>query len=145
MLYLLFFLVLCTPFQGHAEVYKWIDEQGQTHYGERPAGGDATAVKIQDTPTADTAMQKQNEERDKMLKIYEEERNIKNEEKRKADEENRKRAEQCRVAENELKDMQQGGAMYYDLDDKGERRYLSDAEISRRIKELEAQYNQYCK
>ena len=136
---------MCMPFQGHAEVYKWIDEQGQTHYEERPAGGDATAVKIQDIPKADTSLQKQNEERDKMLKIYEEERNIKNEEKRKADEENRKRAEQCLVAGNELKDLQQGGAMYYDLDDKGERRYLSDAEISKRINELEAQFNEHCK
>jgi len=50
-----------------------------------------------------------------------------------------------KLAENEIKDMQQEGMSYYDLDEKGERKYLSDAELAKRIKKLQEQYNQQCK
>jgi len=133
------------PFQGYAEVYKWVDEQGQTHYGEKPPTANSTEVKIQDTPGADESVLKRNEESDKLLKVYEEERNIRNEEKQKAEEEERKRAEECMIAENDLRDMQQQGLAYYELDDKGKRKYLSDTELKQRIKELQEQYNLHCK
>ena len=142
---ILLFLLICLPFQGFAEVYKWIDEQGQTHYGENPPAENASEIKIQDAPGTDNSMQKQNAERDKMLKVYEEERNIRNEEKRITEEENRKKKDKCLVIEIELKKMQRGGALYYDIDEKGERRYLSDAEQARHVKQLQEQYNLYCK
>ena len=144
-LYLLLLLGMCIPFHGYAEVYKWVDEHGQTHYGEKPPEGEATEIKIQDTPGADASMHKQYEERDKLLKIYEEERNIKEEEKRKAEEQARKQAEKCREVENELKDIHQGHVVYYTTDDKGERRYLSDAELDQRARKFQEQYNQHCK
>jgi len=144
-LYILLIFLIYMPFQGSAEVYKWVDEQGQMHYGEKPPAANATEVKIQDAPGADESVLKRNEESDKLLKVYEEERNIRNEEKQKAEEEERKRAEKCMIAENELKDMQQGGAIYYDIDDKGRRKYLSDTELKQRTKELQEQYNLHCK
>ncbi|MGH8119351.1 MAG: DUF4124 domain-containing protein [Gammaproteobacteria bacterium] len=138
-------LLFCASFQGFAEVYKWVDANGQTHYGEKPGAGDATVIEIQDVPTADTGIQQQNEEREKLLKVYEEERNTRNEEKRRADEESRKIREKCLVAENELKDLQQGGLKFYDIDEKGERKYLSDKELDQRIQTLKEQYNRHCK
>lgn len=138
-------LFICIPFHGYAEVYKWVDEHGQTHYEEQPSAANATEVKIQDIPQSDMSLQKRNEESDKLLKVYEEERNIKNEEKQKAEEEEKKQAKKCMTVENELKDMQQGGTLYYNIDDKGERKYLSDMELTQRIKELQEQYNLHCK
>jgi len=143
--YVLLILLLGISIQGSAEVYKWVDANGQTHYGEKPDGGNATKVQIQDAPKADPGVQQQNEEREKMLKVYEEERNTRNEEKLKAEEEARKNKEKCLVVENELKDMQQGGLMYYDIDEKGERQYLSEAEREQRIRNLQEQYDQHCK
>lgn len=144
-LYILLIFLIYFPFQGSAEVYKWIDENGQTHYGEKPPSTNASEVKIKDAPNADVSVQKRNEESDKLLKVYEEERNIKNEEKLKTEEEERKQNEKCVIAENEIKDMQQEGIAYYDLDDKGERKFLSDTELDQRIKKLQEQYNQQCK
>lgn len=38
---------------AHAEIYKWVDEKGQTHYGERkPGAAPASTVKIQPSPPA---------------------------------------------------------------------------------------------
>ena len=144
-LYILLIFLIYTPFPGSAEVYKWVDEHGQTHYGEKPPAANAAEVKIQDAPGVDESVQKRNEESDKLLKVYEEERNIRNEEKQKAEEEERKRAEECMIAENDLRDMQQQGLAYYELDDKGKRKYLSDTELKQRIKELQEQYNLHCK
>ena len=144
-LYILLIFLIYTPFPGSAEVYKWVDEHGQTHYGEKPPAANAAEVKIQDAPGVDESVQKRNEESEKLLKVYEEERQIKAEERLKAEEEEKKKTEKCRIAENKLKDMQQEGLSYYVLDDKGERKFLSDAELKQRIKELQEQYNLHCK
>lgn len=142
---ILLLLLICIPFQGYAEVYKWVDEQGQMHYGEEPPAANATEVKIQQVPQSDLSVQKRNEESDKLLKVYEEERNIKKEEKQKAEEEEKKRAEECRAAKDELQDMQQPGLSYYEHDDQGRRKYLSGTELKQRIKKLQEQYNLHCK
>lgn len=43
---------LLTPL-AHAEIYKWVDEKGQTHYGERkPGTAPAATVKIQPSTAA---------------------------------------------------------------------------------------------
>lgn len=142
----LFFLNLLVAIFYHAgvsaEAYKWKDENGQTHYGEKPESAGAAEVHIQGNPPVDADVRQRNEEREKMLKVYDEERNIRQDEKHKADEKVRKKMEKCHIAENALKDMQQG--RIYDIDEKGERRYLSDTELARRVQKLQEQYRQHC-
>lgn len=42
---------LLLPSAGHAEIYKWIDAKGQTHYSERKAdAGDARTVEVKPAP-----------------------------------------------------------------------------------------------
>lgn len=130
---------------ANAEVYKWVDEHGQTHYSERPPDGSATEIKIKEPQNVDKALEKNMEERDKMLKIYEEERNLKKEEKLKAEAEAEKMKRKCMEVKNDLADMQQAGIVYYVLDEKGERIYLSEEEMTKRRAKLQAQYNEYCK
>lgn len=33
------FLLLCFPLLAHAQIYKWVDENGRVQYGERPPPG----------------------------------------------------------------------------------------------------------
>ena len=42
-------LLVQTP--SFAGVYKWVDENGQVHYGEQPVGADAEKVKIRQNET----------------------------------------------------------------------------------------------
>jgi hypothetical protein len=142
---ILLILLLDMPASGHAEVYKWIDEQGQTHYEEKPLAANATELKIKQAPQADPSLQKRYEESDKLLNVYEEERKIREEEKQKAEAAEQKREQQCLVAKNEIEDMQQAGLSYYELDDKGERKTLSRTEREQRLKQLQEQYDLHCK
>jgi hypothetical protein len=42
---------LLLPSAGHAEIYKWVDVQGQTHYSERKAdAGNARTVEVKPAP-----------------------------------------------------------------------------------------------
>ncbi len=132
------------PLIATAEVYKWVDEHGHTHYGEKPPVADAQKIQIREV-TVDESIEIHNQQREKLLRIYEEERNLKKEEKIKAEKLKAEKEQHCQNLENELKNYQQGGYVYYGLDDKGERKYLSEAELSAHIKKLQADYDQYCK
>lgn len=137
--------LLLFPLITTAEVYKWVDEQGRTHYGEKPPVEDASRIEIREAPKVDDPLNQQSVDQQKLLQIYEEERNLKKEEKLKADQKKAERAKQCQILAGDLSDLQQGGMVFYDLDEKGERKYFSDAELSDHIKKLQADYDKYCK
>lgn len=132
------------PLIATAEVYKWVDEHGHTHYGEKPPVADAQKIQIREV-TIDETIEIHNQQREKLLQIYEEERNLKQEEKVKAEKLKAEKEQHCQNLENELKNYQQGGYVYYDLDEKGERKYLSETELSAHIKKLQTDYDKYCK
>jgi Domain of unknown function (DUF4124) len=50
-------LALCVALCVHAEVYKWVDEKGQTQYGETPPAGAAT-TRMKVPPPPDTPSEK---------------------------------------------------------------------------------------
>lgn len=54
---------------AHAEVYKWVDEKGQTHYGERkPGTAPAAKVKIQPSAAFPAAPPAQGEKTENWLR-----------------------------------------------------------------------------
>lgn len=137
--------LVLVPLIAIAEVYKWVDEHGHTHYGEKPPVEDASKIEIKEAPTVDDALKQQSIDQEKLLQIYEEERSLKKEEKLKAEKEKAERKQQCLSLANNLRDLQQGGLSFYDLDEKGERIYLSEAELSAHISKLQKDYDKYCK
>lgn len=141
-------LIVCLGFLWMpvcADVYKWVDEYGRVHYGEKPPHEQASKIEIKETPQAAESIEKQTIDQEKLLRIYEEERNIKKEEKLKAEQERNERKLYCRELANDLKDMQHGGVNYYELDAQGERVYLSEAEVAKRIREMQTEYDKNCK
>lgn len=138
------FFLACIPLIAAAEVYKWIDEEGRTHYGERPPVEDANRIEIREAPQVEDSLKQQSIDQQKLLQIYEEERNLKKEEKLKAEQEKAERQQQCQSLANNLDDLQQG-RVFYDLDEKGERKYLSEAELADYIRKLQSDYDKYCK
>lgn len=49
-------LVMALAAPAGAAIYKWVDEKGVTHYGEKaPEGAKATTVKVTDTTSSDAA------------------------------------------------------------------------------------------
>ena len=139
------FPLIFVPIVAIAEIYKWVDEDGRIHYGEKPPVEDASKVDIREAPKVDDSLKQQSIDQQKLLEIYEEERKLKKEEKLKAEKEKAELKQQCQSLENNLKDLKQGGLSFYDLDEKGERTYLSAEELATHIKKLQDDYDKYCK
>lgn len=126
------------------EIYKWTDENGKVHFGDRPAGENAEKVVVQPAPQSSYDAKQRQERKQKRLRVIEEERQIKREEMAKAEEERKERQYKCRVARNEVSDLRQGGLMY-ELDENGKRHYLSDADVGKRIDQWRKEVDRWCK
>ena len=120
-----------------AQVYKWVDEKGVTHYGERPPQGQsARPVNTAPSTGPGTPPAKPESSQDWQNKSIEfQKRRIEREqetalEQKKAKEKQRR----CVLARDDLRQMESVERLY-DLNEKGERVYLDDsarkAEIER--------------
>ncbi len=127
----LFLLLLCCGASVQAEAYRWVDENGKVHFGDRPPRGvEKESIKLPESKSS-TPVPSAAERRDKtrrLLEAWEEERRIEKEQEAKAAAEKAERRKRCHRAKNELRDLQAGG-LFYDLDEDGNRHYLSDAEL----------------
>ena len=126
-----------------AEVYKWVDDQGRVHYGDRPAGKQADKAKpvdIKSSPSsaAPDSGQRDTRQRDSrnVLRSLEEARREREralrEQQEKRQEKRRDQAK-CRDMINKLKDIERGGNIWYSLDDQGEREYWDKARLNQEI------------
>jgi len=133
-----------------AGVYKWTDEHGKVHYGDKPNDADNSAqVKIKSAPKVDTDLRaKQLERQKKYLNALELDRAAREEARAKKKEQRAKvaQAEQdCNRLRNELVDYQRGGIVYYKLDAQGNRQFLSEAEIKQDIVDLQQRIKAECR
>ena len=127
-----------------AQVYKWVDEKGTTHYGERPpTGAKAQEVEqhlVNPGPAPGKADQPSWSEKDLEFRS----RRIKTEQveaKRKQQEDAQRQA--CRQARDELGQMKMARRLYH-LDEKGERIFQTDEERSASIARQEQLVSQRC-
>ncbi len=127
-----------------AQVYKWVDEKGTTHYGERPPqGGKAQEVEqhlANPGPVPGKAGQPSWKEKDLEFRS----RRIEAEQataKRKQQEDAQHQA--CNQARDQLGQMKLARRLYR-LDDKGERVFQSDEERSASIARQEQLVSQRC-
>ena len=141
-----FFITICLliSIPANAEVYKWIDEEGRTHYGEKPESGDASKIEITEPPRVDKTVQKRNEQREKFLEIIEEERAQGEEKKQQEKQEHEKLAKHCAELKDHLAKLSKGGTTYYQLDEDGNRVYMSEQEVASEQEKLEKEYKNIC-
>ena len=124
----------------HAEVYKWVDDQGKVHYSDAPPRG--TAAKKIELPVT-TPQQRENaqqrlkaflDQRKAQEAIHNQERSDKREAQAAKRWEKEERLGRCLAAQEQL-DLLQLGRPVFDMDEKGQRVYLEDkdrpAEIAR--------------
>ncbi len=97
---------LTTPFAQ--EVYKSVDEQGQTVYSDTPASGQAEKIKLDPAPTAETTRQAQEEVEQLKHKAdaMGEERRKQQAEKTKAKEDKKRQNEACEAARSKLTELE---------------------------------------
>jgi hypothetical protein len=145
---LMFFIMLAllAPGLGHAEIYKWVDENGDVHYGDRRPDQAAEAVDIEAAPPVNSPQAiERNKQIDNALKIVTETRAEREESDRERDEAiadrqtHQLKCQQVRAYRDRL---EQGGFLYRKDDEN--RNALSDDEIAVEVAKLNQQLKKNC-
>ncbi len=142
--------LLSTQLAIGTEVYRMVDENGRVVYSQIPPYKDAEKLKLKSSG-ADTNSTTSNsdlslQERQQRYSDYLESERL--ERKQKRDEEKQKKAElvaNCHSVRAELSDMNQGGVLYYDLDENGERVYIDESRVEAKKQRLKKYLNRNCK
>ena len=141
-------LLMAAPLVANASVYKWVDENGKVHYGDRPQGSQpAVEIQVDDAPavrpSSDDAMSRA-EKRERLLQAMEEDRVEKQEQREKQRAESQQNRQKCNRYRDRMRHYQRASALY-NLDSNGNRVYVSDADRARATKNLQAKINKYCR
>ena len=132
------------------KIYKWVDSEGKIHYGERPPAGNGQQMRVPRNPPrgatpAPSATTGENKDAaSKFLESVAAERKEKNEAADKAAKNKEIADKNCSRARKNVATLKQGGRRY-EMDEKGERKYMSEEDIQKRLKESEAMVKEWCK
>ncbi|MET0067200.1 MAG: DUF4124 domain-containing protein [Candidatus Thiodiazotropha sp.] len=146
-LVLLIGVSLCAAEPLGAGVYRWTDAQGQVHYSDRPVGESAREVPIRKSPKeslpkGDDAQRQERTRR--MLEVYQEDREKKQEALQKQIQEREKRQRNCIVARDRYQSHSQASGIYSFKKD-GDRQYLDDAARQKYMQKLKAEIDKWCR
>jgi hypothetical protein len=126
-------LVLLLPLTvcGAAEVYKWLDENGNVHYGDQPAGKDAIPVHIDTLPVADRDLNARLDRQQRMLDELDEQREQQKRDKSDQQAALQKRVSNCLAARQYLEEVVNSGYLYVNSGDPYNPKILNDEERDR--------------
>lgn len=112
-----------------ADVYRWTDENGQVHYGQRPPPSGADRLELPETGAieagVDTEIQQRRARQQRLLDSYDYEREQKRAEQAREAEDRQQAATRCAKLQQYWRRLSYGGPVYHTGAD-GEREYLSD-------------------
>jgi len=143
---IIFILIFLAHPIGHAsQIYKWVDEHGKVHFGDRPnAELKQQEVQLKPLNTMDGPSGERRRKQQKLLESYQHRRD----EKAKANEEKRiKQAEtdkKCAQMRNALKRYLRSPALFEKLPD-GKKRYLARKERDAETARLKRAINKQCR
>ena len=150
-------LVACVttlPLPCAGQVYKWVDEKGVTQYSEKPPPG--TKAQAINTPSARSSLEDKDKPKPQVKSWQQQELEFRqrqveaeeNRQKREAEEAKALRQagirrEACIEARRDLSVLQEKRPVY-DLDERGQRRYLQDKERADTIKKAQQFIEKNC-
>jgi hypothetical protein len=136
-------LILCLlllPTLASAEIYRWTDEQGRVHFGQRPAAG-AQAQQIRPQVVERDEQTREREER--IARFYEARQAEQEQVRARASEFRAERNTQCERLRQALSDIAPGQRYYQTMID-GSRHYYSDVELDTARQQLRNQLSEHC-
>ncbi len=142
------FLAIALAASGaQAQIYKWVDAQGRTHYGEKPADGTpATPIAAPSPPSdparANTPEKWKDMERDLRTRRLDKER-AEEAQKQATTANTAERQRHCRAAEREIRILE-SQAPVFTRDAKGERVYATDEVRAKELKAWKQKYQEHC-
>lgn len=128
-----------------ADVYKWTDEAGRVHYGDKPPDSNALPVEIRESPPVERDREKRRQKRDRLLEIFDEDRRRKMEKEEAARREKDKRARACAKARERLRKVVDAGFLYEKTGDPKNPRILTEDERQAETDRLRKQVGKWCR
>ncbi|HEB56680.1 MAG TPA: DUF4124 domain-containing protein [Gammaproteobacteria bacterium] len=132
---------------AQAQIYKWVDDNGQVHYSEQAPDKTREAKEVhlpRDAPSAAVVSPEQRQQkRDNLLRAFDEERKLRKQAQAKKNQQNARRRHNCILARDKLKNYERASVLY-DLDETGKRIYLSDSQRSRAETALKNRISKWC-
>ncbi|WP_297526740.1 DUF4124 domain-containing protein [Thiohalobacter sp.] len=139
---MLILAVLAGSAAVRAEVYRWVDENGEVHFSDRPRSG-ANTVRVPKAPASAPSDAGRAERQRRLLEAWQAERLRKQEAERRAEDQARLRRRNCAIARDNLRQYRNAGGVYR-LNENGERVFMDDAERGRLIAQWEGEVARWC-
>jgi len=109
------------------EIHRWVDDDGQVHFGDQPAGAESSEIKPKTAPVGTPEDSGRMDKTRRLLRAYEAERQQAREQKAQQQAQEQTRRSNCVTARDDLRQFSSSGSIYR-LDQNGERIYLSEQE-----------------
>ncbi|OZG70472.1 hypothetical protein BTA51_25380 [Hahella sp. CCB-MM4] len=128
-----------------AEIYKWVDESGQVHFGDKPQGKKTERVQIKssvsDAQKKDAERINQNYQR--IYEQFKQQDQARAEQKKKVEERQKKVDEYCKELRKEKNIVNQDYA-FVRFNDEGGQEYMTDDEIASYREKMNSLYQERC-
>lgn len=141
-------LLASLSLQAQQNVFRWTDENGRVHYGAKPpVGVTAESIRMRSPePEREIGRGEVNREqmRQRVLRSFEREREIKQEKAAKQAAEERRKALRCKQMQRAWKNLTYYGPVYYE-NQAGGRKFLNEEEREGEKRKLRKQMKGVCK
>ena len=146
----IFIIMLLFSQLANAEtVYKWVDEDGQVHFGGKAGSKDAKEVKIKNryidsgkSPPPLSAQERANKTKRFLNALDAENKSIADAKAKKIEQDERK-VIRCNASRDQLRRYENSGALY-DLDEKGNRILLNKKQYDQAMSQARARVDKWC-
>jgi len=140
-------VIVCVLFLSatccYAEIYKWVDEQGVIHYGDKPVNN-SKEMDVNISKQGHIKINnKREQKRQKLLESYADDQQREEKEKEKSKKKKKKLERSCVQSKDMLKQYERARSLY-NLNKEGERVTISSEERLRKTNNLRNKINKYC-
>jgi hypothetical protein len=137
------FIALTGP--AAADIYKWVDAQGRTHFGNTPPPGQKAERVNGQTATPDAPPPQQSKQNwQEQLELSNQRHQQTREKEQAAAQKEQEDRERCTSARSRVDFLERGGARYR-IDEQGDRQYLDDAQRQAEIELARQHVTAYCR
>lgn len=134
-----------------AEIFKWTDEYGRVHYGDKPPTETAPEIKLKSQPGAsDSATvprvvneDERREKQRKLIESFDADRRAKEQADAKRKEQQSVRQRNCNYARSELRTAQNSNLLY-EYDQQGNKVYLNKHARNRYVNKWQTEVERWC-
>jgi hypothetical protein len=127
-----------------ADVYKWVDEDGKVHFGDKPQAAGAEAIEVNPSAPAATGARQRHERTQRVLDAMTSERKDREQARQASREEAAERKRKCGVARAELHRRETSNHLFY-RDEEGNKRIIGGEEYEAAIQEARDAVTEWCK